>query len=142
MKKLLYLTVVIAVLAMASGIAYAGYDWAGDPIFKVEGTIVNVFVAPEEGFGFDASEVKVELRVPKGVEAELVDSQGFDCKVKHRGKADDDDEIPLQVKVKVPKAKPKFDVQVTVEVPDYRISESEEGRTGKWIKVEVELDDD
>jgi hypothetical protein len=43
------------------------------------------------------------------------------------------------VTVRVPKAKPGFDVRVTVVVSKYGISESRDGRTGRPIKVRVEI---
>ena len=136
MKKLLFLTVVIAILAMSSGIAYASLNWDGDPIFSVEGTTVSVLIEAEEEV--DPSKVRVTVRVPKGVEVDDIDAGGFDLEIKKKGKAKDD-KIPVKVTVKVPKAKPKFDVRVTVQVPDYGISESRDGTTGRKIKMKVEI---
>jgi len=137
MKKMSVTTVLLLALILGSTVAYAGFNWDGDPIFKVEGTTVKVLVEAEEGL--NPSEVRVTLRVPKGVEAELVNALGFDCKVEHRGKAKRD-KIPVEVIVKVPKAKPNFDVRVTVQVSEYGISESRDGRTGgRDIKVKVEI---
>lgn len=134
MRKLLFLTVVIAILAMTSGIAYAGLNWDGDPTFSVEGTTVSVLIEADKEI--DPSKVSVVLRVPKGVDAGIVDSEGFRCEVVYRGRVKHD-KIPVVVTVRVPKAKPNFDVRVTVEVPECDILESRDGRTGRPIKVKV-----
>ena len=139
MKKM-SVTITLAlllVLMLGSTIAYALFNWDGDPIFKVEGTTVKVLVSADEVC--DPSEISVVLSVPEGVEAWEVSSHGFDCEVvQDPGIADG----TVEVTVLVPKAKPAFDVRVTVQVPKYGISEYGDGRTGRPIKVKVEIPND
>lgn len=139
MKKMSVTTTLalLLVLILGSTVAYAGVNWSGDPIFKVEGTIVNVTVDAENEI--NPSKTSVVLRVPRGVEAEIVDALGFDCKIEHRGRANGRGGIPVRVAVRVPRARPRFNVWVTVDVPEYGISESRQGKAGQQIKVRVDI---
>ena len=139
MKKLSVTTVLLLALILGSTVAYAGFNWDGDPIFKVEGTTVKVLVGADEVL--DPSRVSVVLRVPEGVEARIASWHGFACEVVYQGRAKDD-RIPVEVTVLVPEDAGRFDVGVTVQVPKYGISESRDGRTGRSIKVKVEIPND
>jgi hypothetical protein len=138
MKKMSVTTIVALLLALmlSSTMAYAGFDWDGDPILSVGGTTVNVLIEAEEEL--NPSEVQVTVCVPKGVEVSVQDTAGFDLEIIKGGRAKHD-RIPVEVTVHVPKARPDFDVRVTVVVSKYGISESEDGRTGRPIKVKVEI---
>jgi len=134
MKRLVFLVLVIVMLAMATETAYAGFDWC--PSFSIEGTKLYVLINTEEKI--DPSTTWVTVRVPEGVEVNIVHSGGFRCEIVHRGQAEGD-EIPVEVTVLVPKATPHFDVRVTVKVPKYGILKSRDGTTGRPIKVKVKI---
>jgi hypothetical protein len=137
MKKMSVTTIVaLLVLILSSTMAYAGFNWDGDPILSVGGTTVAVLIEAEEEL--NPSEVRVTVRVPKGVEVSVQDAAGFDLEIVEGGKAKHG-RIPVEVTVCVPKARPAFDVRVTVVVSEYGISESRDGRTGQPIKVKVEI---
>ena len=135
MKKMSVTTTLalLLVLILGSTMAYAGFNWDGDPIFKVEGTTVKVLLRVDGVF--DPSEVSVVLRVPEGVEARIASSHGFDCDVVYEGKVSDDGMIPVRVTVDAQDA--GSSVWVTVQVPKYGISES--GGPGFSIVVDVQI---
>ena len=140
MKKLLYLTVVIAILAMTCGIAYAGFNWDGDPIFKVEKTTVKVLVWADQPLV--PSNVWVDLGVPQGdVDARVASSHGFTCEVVDGGKADDE-WITVEVTVTV-QGGYVGNAGVIVRVPKYgKIPESQgtgQGTDGDSITVTVKI---
>ncbi len=139
MKKMSVTTVLLLALILGSTVAYAGFNWDGDPIVEVGGTTVTVLIEAEEEL--NPSEVQVTVRVPKRVEVSVQDTGGFDLEIIEGGKAKHN-RIPVEVTVRVPKARPDFDVRVTVVVSEYGISESQDGRTGRPIKVKVEIPDD
>ncbi|MEA3459169.1 MAG: hypothetical protein U9R11_00580 [Chloroflexota bacterium] len=134
MRRLVFLVLVIAMLATVTETTYAGVSWC--PSFSIEGTELDVLLDTEEEI--DPSATWVVVRVPRGVEANIVDSGGFRCKIVHRGRAEDD-EIPVTVTVLVPRGAGRFDVRVTVEVPEYGILKSRDGTTGRPIKVKVKI---
>gem|GEM_PF-1148562 len=138
MKKLLVTTVLLLALILSSTVAYAGLSWDGDPEFKVDGTTVNVLIGVEDGFAYDPSEVRVTVRVPKDVEVSDIDAGGFALEIIQKGRAKRH-KIPVKVTVRFPKARPNFVVGVTVKVPEYGISKSRDGRTGRNIKVKVNI---
>jgi hypothetical protein len=136
MKKISVTTALLLALILGSTVAYAGFDWAGDPIFSVGGATVAVLIEAEEEI--NPSEVRVTVRVPKGVEVSVQDAAGFDLEIIERGRAKHG-RIPVEVTVRVPRARPAFNVRVTVLVSEYGISRSRGGRTGQPIKVRVEI---
>jgi len=79
MKKLSVTTVLLLALILGSTVAYAGFNWDGDPIFKVNRNItVKVLVSADK----DLTEVvTVELQVPEGVDARVAATHGFDSSV-------------------------------------------------------------
>ena len=140
MKKMSVTTTLalLFVLILGSAVAYAGFNWDGDPEFDVEGTIVNVTVSPDEYLDFTT--VRVTLKVPKGVEAELTpegNPDNFIVEIIEKGKAKKD-KIPVEVTVWAPKEKPDLKFTVTVDVSGGK-SKSRQGKTGKNIKVKVDI---
>ena len=118
MKKLSVTTVLLLALILGSSVAYAGFNWDGDPIFKVEGTTVKVLFAYE-----DPSDVsEVTLYVPEGVDARVVSSHGFKCTTAPG------ESVAVFVDA-------SSDVLVAVRVPKYHIEV--EGVGGSLIKIPI-----
>lgn len=63
----------------------AGWSWAADPIFNIDGEVVSVDVEVDFADEPDASDfrkIKVELRVPDGTDATVSDAGGLKVKIK------------------------------------------------------------
>ncbi|MCZ7567781.1 MAG: hypothetical protein M5U01_04175 [Ardenticatenaceae bacterium] len=108
MPRRTFLSLIIALMLVGVGTAYAGFAWM-DPIFEVNGTIVMVDVGYNLSNGMDLAPLikgtRVTLSVPDGVKARLVDDQGAKVKIQRVGTIDESDKrIPITATVEAPDA--------------------------------------
>ena len=106
MKKLWSVLSVIIVLSLVWCVipVFGGWSWCGDdPIFQINGTTVNVWVAVDSGTEIpaDPSQVKVVLRVSIGTDVVVVDPGGFNVSVVEIGKLADGE---VEVHVVIPES--------------------------------------
>jgi len=136
MKKLSVTTVLLLALILGSTMAYAGFNWDGDPIFKVDKTTVKVLVSADEVL--DPSDIEVWLYAPESANPRVVATHGFDCWWGFEGSVEDG-KIPVRVTVDARDADgDPVDVWVTVTVPKYgSIDESDEPRSEVELKIPV-----
>lgn len=139
----------IAGMALAGALpaapASAGRAWCRrDPLFRINGQMVNVWVSIEEGGQYESTgPIKVVLSVPHGVDAEHISSDegygfGYDVKIIQDGKLNEDSdrkEVEIKVKAFVP-ARTKRDVLVEF-VPDAGVLQFDStiGKTNRWVSV-------
>ena len=133
MKKMSVTTALalLLVLILGSTVAYAGFNWDGDPIFKVNKTTVKVLVEANEVL--DPSKIEVVLYAPKSVEPRMASSHGFDWAVEHEGEVAGG---MIPVRVTVDSREAGSPVWVTVQVPKYGISVN----LGPGSEIEVVID--
>lgn len=112
-------SLIIALMLVGVGTAYAGFAWM-DPIFDVNGTTVMVDVGYHHRAGADVAALikgtHVTLYVPHGVDAKLVDNEGAKVKIRRVGTVDEGDRrIPIVVEVLAPDADgQRYPVHVTL----------------------------
>ncbi len=145
MKKMSVTTTLalLLVLVLGSTVAYAAFNWCpDDPKLSIDGKTVIVLYGLDHPDPADVVKgpVRVKVYVPKDADAYVTETgdgwgHGEEVQIIKKGNLDGEVEVRVQVRTKG-----KFPVVVSVTGPDD--SETCEGRSNKWVKCEIEVDDD